>query len=124
MNAPQHILPTREWWGSQRIRYNKGLIVAGLLAFSIYVSVVFTFNKNIPDAEITVFTTVFQGIGYLIIMGIANVLYFLGPIVESAIKPKDPQRFRFIAFGLGYWGSASLPFLIPILFVVQVFTRL
>lgn len=122
MNSPQTILPTWEWWGSQRLRYNKGLIISGLLAFVLYVAVVSAFSKSMPDAEFTVFTTVFQGIGYLIMMAIANVLFFLGPIAESIINPRDPLRFRVITFGLGYWGSASMPFLIPILFLVQVFT--
>ena len=122
MNSHQSILPPWEWWASQRRRYNKGLIVAGILAFALYVIVVTTFRKYIPDAEITVFTTAMQGIGYLIMMGVANVLFFIGPISESVINPKDRLRFRYIAFGLGYWGSASMPFLVPVLLVTQVFT--
>ena len=80
----------------------------------------FSFEKQIPDADITVFTTLFQGIGYLLMIGVANAFYFLGPIMELMMKPADTARFRKVAFGLGYWGSVALPFLIPIFLLILV----
>ncbi len=122
MNNIDH-LTAWQWWASQRRRYNIGLIVAGLAAFVCYVTVVFTFEERIPNAEITVFTTLFQGIGYLIMIGLANVCFFLGPIAEKTIRPKDVNRFRTITFGLGYWGSVALPFIIPVLLLIEVFVQ-
>jgi hypothetical protein len=71
----------KSWWEQRRLRYNIGLAVAGLLAFICYVAAV---DRGIsagamPGAEITLFTTAFQAIGYLFIMGVANVCYFAGP---------------------------------------------
>jgi len=123
MNERTEITPTTQWWASQRRRCNTGLVVAGLLAFLCYATVVFTFEKRIPHADITIFTTLFQGIGYLIVMGIANLLYYLGPMAESVIHPSNPARFRTIAFRLGYWGSVSLPFVIPIFLLILVATQ-
>jgi hypothetical protein len=123
MNKTEEIIPTRQWWSSQRRRYNIGLIVAGISAFICYAAIVFTFEDRIPDAEITLFTIIFQGIGYLIMMGIANLLYYLGPIAEKTIEPNNVSRFRTITFGLGYWGSILLPFFIPILLLILVFTQ-
>lgn len=116
-------LTTMIWWASQRRRYNRGLILAGLLAFVCYATVVFVFDERIPDPEITVFTILLQAVGYLIMMGIANVCYYLGPISESIIHPSNPTRFRAVAFALGYWGSASLPFIIPVLLLMLAATQ-
>jgi hypothetical protein len=33
-------VPTKQWWASRRVRYNIGLVVAGLLAFACYTAVV------------------------------------------------------------------------------------
>ncbi len=41
------------------------------------------FSDRIPDAKIIVFTVLFQGIGYLFFIGIANIFYFLGSISEN-----------------------------------------
>ncbi|HYR55295.1 MAG TPA: hypothetical protein VEM39_04205 [Myxococcaceae bacterium] len=92
-----------------------GLIVAGVLAFVCYVVV---FEKIVPkdsETEITLFTTAFQGFGYLVMMGIANACYSLGPLVERLLRPTNPKRFRKISYTLGFGFSFALPFAIPIL---------
>ncbi len=70
-----------------------------------------------PDAdfEVTIFTTFFQGVGYLFMIGIANVCYYLGPVSERVVHPRDPERYRHICFRLGFWFSVLLPFSIPAL---------
>src|SRR5678815_5777693 len=60
------------WWSARRVRYNVGLVVAGILAFIAYVAVGFTMLPPDADFEVTIFTTLFQGIGYLFMMGVAN----------------------------------------------------
>jgi len=115
-------LSTSEWWRQRRLRYNIGLVIAGLLAFVTYAAIVFTFEEKIQDAEITVFTTVFQAVGYLIAIGIANLCYFLGPMSERLIRPKDVESFRKITYNLGFWLSVLLPFSIPAVVGYVVFT--
>jgi hypothetical protein len=99
------------------LRYNIGLVIACVFAFVCYVVVV---DRGIsigtmPDAEITLFTSAFQAIGYLFMMAIANVCYLAGPLSESLIKPQDVERYRRITFQLGFWFSVLLPFAIPII---------
>jgi len=106
------------WWAARRLQYNFGLVVAGILAFIAYVVVGSTLLP--PDAlfEITIFTTLFQGIGYLFMIGCANLFYFIGPISESIVSPANPERYRRICFQLGFWFSVILPFFIPALLAV------
>jgi hypothetical protein len=105
------------WWEQRRLRYNIALVVAGLLAFVCYVAVV---DRGIstgamPGAEITIFTTVFQAIGYVFMIAVANICYLAGPFSESVIKPTNLDRYRRVTFHLGFWFSVLLPFSIPVI---------
>lgn len=115
----------RDWWERHRLRYNIGLVVAGLVAFVCYAVVVDRgiSTGRMPDAEITLFTTAFQAIGYLFMIGVANVCYFAGPLSESVLKPADVDRYRRLTFRLGFWFSVLLPFTIPALVAVSYLTR-
>src|SRR5258708_2013975 len=111
---------SRQWWESRRLRYNIGLIVAGILAFVCYVIVVdrgMDQHKMSDEAEISLFTTFGQGIMYLFMMGVANFCYKLGPWSESYLRPPDVNRYRSWAFNLGFWFSVLLPFSIPVMLV-------
>lgn len=92
-------------------------MIAGVLAFVSYVLVVDRgiSNGTMPDAEITLFTTAFQGMGYLFMMAVANVCYFAGPLSESLVKPMNVDRYRRVTFQLGLWFSVLLPFTIPVI---------
>ena len=116
MNRPK--IEASDWWAAQRLRYNVALVAAGILAFIAYVIVGYTLLP--PDAlfEVTLFTTLFQGIGYLFMIAVANVLYFIGPISEIVVSPADPERYRRICFRMGLWGSVMLPFSVPLLLAV------
>lgn len=103
------------WWSARRFRYNVALVVAGVLAFIAYVTVGSTMLPPDADFEVTIFTTLFQGVGYLFMMGLANGFYFLGPLSERVIRPRDPERHRRICFRLGFWFSVLLPFSVPAL---------
>jgi hypothetical protein len=116
-DAAGHSENAKSWWEQRRLRYNIGLVVAGLLAFVCYVAAV---DRGIsagamPGAEITLFTTVFQAIGYLFMMGVANVCYFAGPLSESLVKPTNLDRYRRATYWLGFGFSVLLPFSIPAL---------
>lgn len=113
-----------EWWRERRRKYNLGLIVSGALAYLCYVAVlsVFHSDERLADVEITVFTVLFQGFGYLVMILIANLLYGLGSLAESVCKPRDPERFRTVLFNLGFWFSVNLPFIVPGLLLLTLFT--
>jgi hypothetical protein len=106
------------WWSARRLRYNVALIVAGILAFIAYVAVGMSLLPRDAEFEVTIFTTLFQGIGYLFMIGVANVFYFLGPFSERIVRLHDPERYRRVCFRLGFWFSVLLPFSIPALLVV------
>ena len=112
----------KEWWRRKRLHYNLGLIVSGILAFIIYIiiieSVVLKSEKR-WEGELTIFSIVFQGIGYLIMMGVANLFYYLGPISELLIKPKNAENYRNLTYRIGYWFSCSIPFLVPTLLFIE-----
>jgi hypothetical protein len=105
-------LARKAWWSGRRDRYNIALLVAGLLAFICYAAAVERcIDLHAPgDWEITIFTTVFQGFAYLIMVGLANVCYFLGPWSERVLKPHNVATYRTTAFRLGFWFSVLLPF--------------
>jgi hypothetical protein len=105
------------WWAAHRLRYNIGLIVAGVLAFACYGAVVeWCIRIKAPgEFEITIITTLFQGVGYLFMIAVANVCYFLGPLSERIVRPKNISKYRIGAFRLGFWFSVLLPFMVPAL---------
>lgn len=117
-----------DWWLEKRLKYNLGLLVSGLVAFFIYAIVGTSLygnekiEENIPhveDFEITIFTIFFQGMGYLFMMLIANLCYFLGPLVDRKFNKENSLLFRQRLFNIGFWFSCALPFLIPILLVIS-----
>jgi hypothetical protein len=104
------------WWEHRRLRYNIGLVMGGLLAFVGYVGVVdgdISTNAS-PCTKITLFATVFQGIGFLGMVAVASVCYLAGPLCESIIKPLNIDRFRRVTFQIGFWFSVLLPSAIPV----------
>jgi len=111
---------TQDWWQSKRLDYNIWLIIAGILSFLIYVSLVWSFPEAVPEAEITAFTVIFQGVGYLIAMGIANLCFYAGQISEDLFKPKNLEQYRQITYQLGKWFSFILPFMIPMLILLTI----
>lgn len=112
-----------DWWRARRRRYNLGLVVAGVLAFIVYVVIGSVLLPADANFEITLFTTLLQGVGYLVMMGVANICYFLGPLLERVVLPSDPERYRRICYRLGFWFSLLLPFSIPALLVVEAVFR-
>jgi len=106
---------TEEWWSRKRLKYNIGLVIAGIAAFVCYcIAFSLVSHKLGPEAEITIFTTLFQGIAYLIMIGIANLFYNLGSFVEKRLELRNVGQYRRTAFSLGFWGSVALPFSVPV----------
>lgn len=108
------------WWNSQRLRYNIWLGIAGLISFISYAIIVeFLLIPTKEEAEITAFTIIFQAFGYLIMMFIANICYFIGPILENSIKPKNVNVYRKITYNLGLWFSVTLPLFVPVFLLLN-----
>lgn len=112
----------REWWSDKRYLYNLGLVLSGIIAFILYVIV--GVNFIIPydeEFEITLFTIVFQGIGYLIMIVFANLFYSLGVTQDLNHNKENTDDFRKNLFNLGFWFSVSLPFLAPLWLLISYF---
>lgn len=89
---PEYSVSTREWWEARRLRYNLALVAAGFGSFVLYCIVCGTIlGRVVPpnEIEITIFTMLFQGVGYLLCMGLANVCYLLGPISETLMSQRN-----------------------------------
>src|SRR3712207_943791 len=86
-----------QWWEARRLHYNVSLIVSGILAFLAYLLVLSIFSDRIPDAEISLFTILLQGIGYLFFMLVANVFYFLGALSERLPRIRVLESHRRLA---------------------------
>ncbi|MCJ8166443.1 hypothetical protein MKJ04_16480 [Pontibacter sp. E15-1] len=115
---------SREWWSRKRGKYNLALVAAGISAFLAYAILggllIAPYDYNF---EITLFTIFFQGIGYLFMMLIANLFYNLGYIVDKNFNKDNSQSYRQSLFNLGLWFSVGIPFLVPILIIVEYFVR-
>jgi hypothetical protein len=103
--------PTETWWAQRRRRYNVGLLTAGLLGFIGYAAAVERCIRLSArgEWEITIVTTVFQACAYLVMIGVANLCYYLGPWLERGLHPVNIARYRKITFRLGFWFSVLLP---------------
>jgi hypothetical protein len=112
-------LVSYDWWQKKRLKYNLGLIFAGILAFIFYAILLETLIPSAPEIEVTLFTIPFQGLGYLVMIGLANLFYSLGPISEKIFRPKNVNKFRIVVFNLGFWFSIILQFTIPISLIIM-----
>ena len=102
-------LSASEWWRQRRARYNIGLVIAGLLAFVAYAT------RAFADVGITVFTTIYLIVSFLLAIGMANILYFLAPISEQLLKPGNVATYRNITYNLGFWFFVLILFISPLL---------
>ena len=111
----------KEWWSEKRLLYNFGLVSSGILAFILYVIVGVNFIMPYDNEfEITLFTIFFQGFGYVVMMGFANLCYNMGVYLDLN-HPENSEKFRKDLFKLGFWFSFLLPFSIPIMLLISYF---
>ena len=112
----------KDWWRERRTEYNVGLAVSGMLAFILYViSGVRLIMPYDDEFEITLFTIVFQAVGYLFMIGVANLFYFFGVLYDLTYNRDNTSQFRKKLFKLGFWISVSIPFLAPLIIVISYF---
>ena len=102
------------WWQARRLRYNLILAAAGWIAYGLAVGLNYAFSHPVwKDWRGGLGMTIVLGLVWLVVMGIANVAFLLGPAVEGSVKPADLAGYRRTAWRMGLWGSAAVPFLFP-----------
>lgn len=114
-------LVSEKWWSSQRLRYNKGLLIAGFIAFLLYCILGEFIIAPHEEFEETIFEMAFQGVAYSIMIVIANAFYLLGYLTDISFNSNNSQLFRERLFALGYWFSFSLPILLILSVMVRFF---
>jgi hypothetical protein len=107
---------TWSWWQGRRLGYNVALAAAGATSYGLAVALNYAFG-NPPFATVaeTLGQTIFLGTMYLVVMGVANLCYLLGPFAETVLKPADPDRYRRAAYAMGFWFSVGAPFLFTLM---------
>ena len=104
------------WWQTRRLRYNVALGLAGWAAYGLMLALNLAFGQPLwRSLRDGLSTTLFLGIGFLVLMGIANICYLAGPALEAWLRPADTDQFRKSAYALGFWGSIAVPFIAPAL---------
>ncbi len=110
-----------QWWRSKRLKYNQGLLWAGLVAFILYCVLGPIFIAPHEEFEETLVEMIFQGVAYLIMMGVANLFYILGWLIDIALNKSNSQLFRRRLFSVGFWFSCALPSLVILSVMVRFF---
>jgi hypothetical protein len=104
-------LSAAAWWGARRWRYNTVLLLGAVTSFLGLLALGRLFEARLPCLEITAFSVAFGGIAFLVGLGLANLCYYLGPLSERWLHPKNVLGFRRAAFALGTALSLFLIFL-------------
>lgn len=85
---------TQGWWESKRPLFNQCLVVAGLCAFLCYHLLSKTDAGGFRIDDPSAYFFLLQVITYLIYMGVANLFFNLGPILETGYQMEDPTLYR------------------------------
>jgi len=113
----------KKWWFKKRSKYNKGLIIGGFFALVLYFLLGVIIIEPREELEATLFTTLFQGIAYLIAIGLANIFYTLGSITDLLFNITNSNSFRERLFASGYWFSVLLPSVFISSIMLYILTR-
>jgi hypothetical protein len=104
-----------DWWQARRLRYNVTLAAGGWVGYGLAVGLNYAFGRPVwRDWRGGLGMTIFLGTVFLVVMGVANVCYLLGPAIEGWVKPADVERYRKNAFAMGLWGSLVVPAVFPL----------
>lgn len=88
--------PARLWWEDKRSRFNRHLFLAGIFAIALYYSLIYAEigSYQLYQFTFSIWHFVFVVILYLIYMGIANLVYNIGMMIEQVNKPLYPLEYR------------------------------
>ena len=120
-SAP-HAGDSWRWWEGRRLRYNIGLALAGSVAYGLYILEILTITPRLESGlwPLQPSHTLWAGLCWLVVMAVANVLFMLGPVSETVLKPTDFEGYRRRMFGLGFWFSLAVPFLFPAVMLINL----
>ena len=111
----------RAWWSAGRRRYNITLFIAAPISAAMLIAVWWLFEERFPCLEITGLVIIFWAMLFLVGVGFANICYFLGPLSERLIRPRNALAFRRRTYGAGVAFSLLLIFSPPILNLLLAF---
>ena len=104
----------REWWSARRGRYNVTLVLAAPVSGLSLLVIWGLFEDRLPCLEITLLSIFAGVILFAFGLALANICYFLGPLSERIIRPRNTASFRHWVYGLGLAFSLLLVFLPPL----------
>jgi len=103
------------WWQARRLTYNLTLAAGGWIAYGLGIGLNYAFGHPVwLNWQGGLGMTIFLGTVYLLVMGVANVCFLLGPALEGGVRPADVDRYRRTAWAMGRWGSLIVPFTFPL----------
>jgi len=112
------------WWQARRLRYNLALAIAAWAAYFVMVAESQALGHPVwNSARGALGMTLFLGSAWLVVTGIANLAFLMGPALEAWLKPTDLERYRRTAWGMGFWGSLAVPFIFPTLQLAAILTN-
>ena len=113
-------LSPKAWWINRWKYYNKSLAIAGFVCFLLYYGLgLFFIEAYVPAFEFSLPVVLSQFGFYIGMMGIANLLFFLGPLADKLLNKSGNHFFRRYIFRMGYIFSVSLPFAMLLLILLD-----
>lgn len=106
-----------DWWNNHRIKYNKGLAIAGIGAI-LTTAFLFLFFDNSTNEFLTGLGL--SSIAYLVYMSAMNLIFLTLELADRGISNDIDHKTKSTAFRLLYWTSVIFPFSYPI-FILTMF---
>jgi hypothetical protein len=114
-------ISTHKWWASKRLRFNVLLLLAAPASLVCFLFVAIVFESRLPCLEFSLFGLIFGAFLFLLGLLAANVLYYLGPLVEWLARPRHAMVLRKRLFAAGTAFSVLLIFSPVLVLLIGVF---
>lgn len=105
----------KEWWAERRVTFNAVLIAAGLFALIRFYVLSEVRCAAIPGSTVaaTPLAVLAHLAGVLVVLGLANLAYRLGPRLERRLAPARVDGYRRWAYRLGLAGVLVVLLVVP-----------
>lgn len=110
----------RMFWSTRRRSYNVALVASGVGAGFAFFAVLIAWEVWPPPpgdcarADFEMLSIIGGPIAFAVGVGLANVCYSVGPLVELLLRPRNANAFRQRAFTIGRAFSVALPWIVPL----------
>ena len=120
MTKGQSVNEPFEWWEARRSRFNRGLALAGMAAMMLYYVLQYHEFKwyRFSEFQFNWLFFCFQLAAYMVYMGLANLIYNLGLILESMWPPVGLPAFRLKLFGWLYGVGVGVPVVLVVYLIL------